>query len=127
MTELVIDRLTIAPEVRRRLTDSVETALSYGQGRLVLAIVDDSRPENSWLTESLSVHRACPTCNQAFEELTPQHFSFNSPKGWCATCEGLGVKPGADPAVLVPRPDKSIHTGAVAGWPSSSSSPLRPG
>ena len=123
VTELVIDRLTIAPEVRRRLTDSVETALSYGQGRLVLAIVDDSRPENSWLTESLSVHRACPTCNQAFEELTPQHFSFNSPKGWCATCEGLGVKTGADPAVLVPRPDKSIHTGAVAGWPSSSSSP----
>ena len=122
-TELVIDRLTIAPDVRRRLTDSVETALSYGQGRLVIALVDDSRPENNWLTEPLSVHRSCPTCSQAFEELTPQHFSFNSPKGWCTTCEGLGVKTGADPAVLVPRPDKSIHTGAIAGWPAPASSP----
>jgi excinuclease ABC subunit A len=116
-TELVIDRLTLSPEIRKRLTDSVETALSYGQGRLVLAFVDDSKPEKSWITESLSVHRACPSCNRAFEELTPQHFSFNSPKGWCPTCEGLGVKMGADPALLVPHQDRSIDQGAILGWP----------
>jgi excinuclease ABC subunit A len=121
-TELVIDRLTLSPEIRKRLTDSVETALSYGQGRLVLAFVDDSKPEKTWKTESLSVHRACPSCNRAFEELTPQHFSFNSPKGWCPTCEGLGVKTGADPALLVPQPAISIDEGAIAGWPTTQKS-----
>ncbi|MBI1324065.1 excinuclease ABC subunit UvrA [bacterium] len=118
-TELVIDRLTLSPEIRKRLTDSVETALSYGQGRMILAFVDDAKPEKSWATESLSVHRACPSCNRAFEELTPQHFSFNSPKGWCPTCEGLGVKMGADPALLVPHQDRSIDQGAILGWPKA--------
>jgi excinuclease ABC subunit A len=117
-TELVIDRLTLSPDIRKRLTDSVETALSYGQGRMLLAFVHDSKPEKSWKTESLSVHRACPSCNRAFDELTPQHFSFNSPKGWCPTCEGLGVKTGADPALLVPHPARSIAEGAIAGWPN---------
>ncbi len=117
--ELVIDRLTLSPEIRKRLTDSVETALSYGQGRLILAFVDDARPEKSWATEALSVHRACPSCNRAFEELTPQYFSFNSPRGWCPTCEGLGVKMGADPAILVPHQNRSIDQGAILGWPQS--------
>ncbi|MFM7128034.1 MAG: excinuclease ABC subunit A, partial [bacterium] len=121
-TELVIDRLTISPDIRRRLTASVETALSYGAGELRLAVVDDTRQEPQWAVESHGVHRACPKCSQAFEELTPQHFSFNSPKGWCPSCEGLGVKTGADPALIVPRPDKSIHQGAVAAWPSGTSS-----
>ncbi len=119
LTELVIDRLTLSSDIRQRLSDSVETALSYGSGQLNLALVDDSRQENMWVVESHSVHRACPKCSQAFEELTPQHFSFNSPKGWCPSCEGLGVKTGADPALIVPRQDKSIQQGAVTSWPSS--------
>ena len=123
VTQLVIDRLSVGPDIRRRLTDSVETALSYGTGRLVALLVNEKTAEADWPAEQHSVHRACPCCNQAFEELTPQHFSFNSPRGWCPTCEGLGVKTGADPAILVPTPSRTIHQGAIAGWPGAGQAP----
>ncbi len=60
---------------------------------------------------------ACDRCGRSFEPLNPHHFSFNSPLGWCPTCEGLGVQQGASPALLIRDPQRSLRQGALAGWP----------
>ena len=60
---------------------------------------------------------------RSFEELSPHHFSFNSPLGWCPLCQGLGVQHGADPAALVPDGKRSLRSGAVAVWPALAENP----
>ncbi len=60
---------------------------------------------------------ACTKCGTSYEELNPNHFSFNSQLGWCETCEGLGVQRGAPAAAIIHRPDRSLFDGAIAGWP----------
>ncbi len=111
--ELVVDRLVSKPDgeaaAASRLTDSVETALREGGGVLVVA-----REGESELL--FSEHHACHHCGISFPELTPQLFSFNSPQGMCAECNGLGTKAEMDPDLLVPDPSLSIHQGAVKPW-----------
>jgi excinuclease ABC subunit A len=118
LVEVVVDRLVVRPSQRGRLADSVEAALDLGRGVLHVAHVDDAKEERSWKVDRFSQHHACDRCGRSFEELTPNHFSFNSSIGWCPTCEGLGVQAGAEGADLPLRTHLSLRQGAVAFWPS---------
>jgi excinuclease ABC subunit A len=110
--ELVIDRLVIPDEPNEsfegRLADSVETALTWGEGVLMVDVIDG----DEWL---LSESNACPHCGLSFPELTPQMFSFNSPLGACSDCNGLGQRFEFDPELFV-ESHKSINEGAVLPW-----------
>lgn len=110
--EVVVDRLIIKPDIRRRLADSVETALKLGNGIIYVNIPDDPNKKDLVFSE----HFACVECGISFEELTPTMFSFNSPQGACPTCHGLGTALELDPNLIVPNPNKSIREGAIAPW-----------
>ncbi len=107
--ELVVDRIVIGAD-KGRLTDSVETALREGKGKLMAEVAGEKVPR------TFSEDRACPRCGIGFPELSPQSFSFNSPLGMCVTCNGLGERLAADPDLVVPDPTRSIREGAVAVW-----------
>jgi excinuclease ABC subunit A len=121
--EVVVDRITVRRSTRSRLADSIESALDLGRGVVHVAHADDGEPEPRWHVDRFSQHRSCDTCGRSFEELSPNHFSFNSPLGWCPSCEGLGVQPGADPAALIPDGRRSLRGGAVAAWPDFAENP----
>ena len=108
--ELVVDRVTISKSDRGRLTDSVETALREGKGKLIVEVAGERTPR------VYSEDNACPTCGIGFPELSPQSFSFNSPLGMCVECNGLGERLQADPDLVIPDPTRSINDGAVAMW-----------
>ncbi len=110
--EIVVDRLVVKPEVRRRLTDSVETASSL-TGGLVLA---DLPSEGRSLT--FSQNYACEDCGISIEELSPRSFSFNNPYGACPTCGGLGIRLQVDPSLILPNTSLSLLDGAIvaSGW-----------
>ncbi|HVV29746.1 MAG TPA: excinuclease ABC subunit UvrA [Mycobacteriales bacterium] len=115
--EVVVDRLAAKPGGRRRLTDSVETALRLGSGRITLDLVDlpGSDPERE---RHFSEQLACLHCNLSFDDLEPRSFSFNSPFGACPTCTGLGNRKEVDPDLVVPDPSRSLADGAIAPWSS---------
>jgi excinuclease ABC subunit A len=115
--EVVIDRAVVRRSTRSRLADSVEAGLDLGKGVLLIARAEDEMNEAKWQVDRYSQHRSCDCCGRAFEELSPNQFSFNSPLGWCPSCEGLGVQQGADPAGLVGDGRLSIRNGAVTAWP----------
>ncbi len=106
--ELVIDRVTVRASQRARLADSVEHALSRGDG-VMIALAESGELR-------FSQHRSCEQCGESFDELTPHHFSFNSRLGWCDCCEGLGVQKGANVEAIIGAPSRSILDGAVSGW-----------
>jgi excinuclease ABC subunit A len=116
--EVVIDRAVVKRSTRSRLADSVESALDLGKGVVLVARVGEESAEESWPVDRYSQHRSCDGCGRSFEELSPHHFSFNSPLGWCPVCEGLGTQHGANPAVLIPDGKRSIRDGAIVVWPS---------
>ncbi|MEK6239100.1 MAG: excinuclease ABC subunit UvrA, partial [Planctomycetales bacterium] len=118
--EAVIDRVSIREKSRSRIADSIENALSLGEGVLRAAFVDDAKTEKKWRTETYSQHLACRECGRSFEPLSPHNFSFNSSLGWCSACEGLGTQTGANPAALLRDPKLTLEQGAVALWPSVS-------
>ncbi|WP_031461272.1 excinuclease ABC subunit UvrA [Chloroflexus sp. MS-G] len=122
--EVVIDRLAIPAVAENgdvdsfitRLTDSVETALRVGEGKIIISRADapdDPDQPREWM---MSESNTCLTCGISFPELTPQMFSFNSPQGACPTCTGLGARLEVDPSLLVPNGALSIHDGAVTYW-----------
>ncbi len=115
--EAVVDRLVVDDKIRVRLSDSVETALRWGNGRLIsLHQTAEQAGGDKW-TESVHSNRMySPATGQSFEPLTPKHFSFNSPFGACPVCHGLGQKLIFDPALIVPDPAKSLESGAVLPW-----------
>jgi len=114
--EAVVDRLVIDDKIRVRLSDSVETALKWGDGRLLVLSQPGDSPEAPW-TESLhSIRYYSPATGQSFDPPTPKHFSFNSPLGACPTCHGLGQKLVFDEHLIVPDADKSLEKGAVLPW-----------
>ncbi|MDQ6650721.1 MAG: excinuclease ABC subunit UvrA [Actinomycetota bacterium] len=115
--EVVVDRLSVKASAKRRLTDSVETALQLGGGLLVLDFVD--LPEDDPHRErTFSEHLACLYDDLSFEELEPRSFSFNSPYGACPECTGLGVRKEVDPELVVADPELSLGGGAIAPWSS---------
>jgi excinuclease ABC subunit A len=113
--EVIIDRLAVKDTARRRLTDSVETALGLAGGVVVLDFVD--LPEDDPHRERMySEHLACLYDDLSFDELEPRSFSFNSPWGACPECTGLGTRMEVDPELIVPDPAKSLDEGAIAPW-----------
>lgn len=117
LLEVVVDRIVVRPDARSRIADSVESTLALGKGVLNLAYVDPDVPEAKWQTRAHSQHYACDRCGRSFEPLTPHSFSFNSPLGWCSTCQGLGLQTGADPTELLRDTKLTLEEGAVAIWP----------
>jgi excinuclease ABC subunit A len=113
--EVVVDRLTVNPESRQRMTDSVETALRLGHGNVTLDFVDRP-PDDSKRELTLSEHLACMRDGLSFEELEPRSFSFNSPFGACPSCSGLGVTRAVDEELVIPDTAASLNEGAIAPW-----------
>jgi excinuclease ABC subunit A len=113
--EVIIDRLAVKDTARRRLTDSVETALGLAGGVIILDFVDldESDPHRERM---YSEHLACLYDDLSFDELEPRSFSFNSPWGACPDCTGLGTRMEVDPELIVPDPAKSLDDGAIAPW-----------
>jgi excinuclease ABC subunit A len=113
--EVIIDRLAVKDTARRRLTDSVETALNLAGGVVILDFVDlpDTDPHRERM---YSEHLACLYDDLSFDELEPRSFSFNSPWGACPDCTGLGTRMEVDPDLIVPDPAKSLNDGAIAPW-----------
>jgi excinuclease ABC subunit A len=113
--EVVVDRLDVKESTRRRLTDSVETALGLSGGVVLLDFVD--LPEDDPNRERMfSEHLACLYDDLSFEELEPRSFSFNSPWGACPDCTGLGIRLEADPELVVTDPQRSLAGGAIGPW-----------
>ena len=110
--EIIVDRLIIRPDIRQRLTDSVETASKLSGGLILINLLREEKDL------SFSQNYACEDCGISMEELTPRMFSFNNPFGACPTCTGLGNQLKADPAIIVPDGSKSILNGAIcaSGW-----------
>ena len=144
--EVVVDRLVRRTGIERRLTDSLETALSLAAGVAEVEIVPNRSGEGADATElagaangpkgggrvsrppserdqeqeletlTFSEHMACTHCGRSFDELAPRNFSFNSPYGACERCDGLGTRFEVDPELVVPNDDLSISEGAIAAW-----------
>ncbi|HZB49443.1 MAG TPA: excinuclease ABC subunit UvrA [Mycobacteriales bacterium] len=113
--EVVVDRLAVRESSKRRLTDSVETALGLGGGLVLLEFVD--LPEDDPGRErTFSEHLACLYDDLSFEAMEPRSFSFNSPFGACPECTGLGTRKEVDPELIVPDPERSLEEGAIAPW-----------
>ncbi len=117
--EVVVDRLVAKDGVKRRLTDSVETALVLSGGLVVADLVGVEGPEGE---RRFSEKMACPNEHPLdIDEVEPRSFSFNSPFGACPVCTGIGTQLEVDPELVVPDEDLSLAQGAVAPWASGSS------
>ena len=115
--EVIVDRLVIDDKVRVRLGDSVETALKWGEGRLlVLHQAPSAEPSSAWAEILHSNRHYSPATGRSFESLTPKHFSFNAPAGACPVCHGLGQKMVFDESLVVPDTEKSLEGGAILSW-----------
>ena len=114
--EAVVDRLVISHEgdkdeqkaARTRITDSVETALKFGEGYVSINLVDKNEDIN------FSEHLACPEHGTTISEVEPRTFSFNTPQGACPDCQGLGSKLEIDPDRIIPDSDRTLNEGAIA-------------
>jgi excinuclease ABC subunit A len=132
---IVVDRLVMKPGVRRRLSDSVETALSEAHGLLIVDVFGhtadsvvgqdapgEGKPASAAPTSLLfSENLACPEHGVSLPEMAPRIFSFNTPHGACETCLGLGARREIDPALLVGDPSLSVEEGVLLPWSGSSS------
>ncbi len=108
--EVVVDRLTMKPDLRSRLAQSVETAAQLAEGLVAIDLVDEDR------SLLFSEKFACPDHGVSLPELQPRIFSFNSPHGACPRCTGLGAQQEIDPDLLVPDTSLSISEGALVPW-----------
>ena len=113
--ELVVDRLVLKEGLRRRLTDSIETACSHSGGLVIIELPGTGEEL------SFSQNYACDDCGISLTELEPRMFSFNNPAGACPSCTGLGFRLVADPDLVIPDKSKSILDGAIqaSGWQSA--------
>jgi len=111
--EVVVDRIRVREDLKQRLAESFETAITLTDGLAVIAPMDD----DSALEEKLFSSRfSCPYCDYSLQELEPRMFSFNNPNGACPECDGLGVSQFFDPDRVVSSTSVSLAGGAVRGW-----------
>ena len=103
--DIVIDRIVVKAENRSRIYESIETALDWSHGLLIVYSDIEEKV--------LSDRHTCPICGFSVPKLEPRLFSFNSPLGFCPDCKGLGIKREAAPELLVPNPNLSIMEGAI--------------
>ncbi len=113
--EVVVDRLVMKPDLRHRLTQSIETATSLAEGLVTIDVVDGE-------SMTFSENFACPEHGVSLPELEPRIFSFNSPHGACPRCTGLGSQLEIDPDMLVPDTSLTINEGALVPWTIGSQS-----
>lgn len=134
--EIVVDRINITKKFqdRERLVDSIETAMKLGQGEVIIASLDNA-PRAKSHSQSFQVSQSdkhamargewekkynrflvCGDCGVTISEITPRHFSFNSPEGACPACSGLGTKLEVDIGQVIPNKNLSIREGAVKPW-----------
>ncbi|MCM8823202.1 MAG: excinuclease ABC subunit UvrA, partial [Candidatus Omnitrophica bacterium] len=107
--DILVDRVVVSLENKKRIGDSIETALKHSDG-LVSVKIDDDR-------EVLyNIKFSCPKCGISIEELEPRMFSFNSPQGACPSCNGLGTKLEFDPELVISDSSKSLREGAIDPW-----------
>ncbi|HEX7861575.1 MAG TPA: excinuclease ABC subunit UvrA [Verrucomicrobiae bacterium] len=114
--DVVVDRLVIDEKIRVRLSDSVETALKWGNGVLLIISQAPGEPPAPWVETLHSNRMYSPATGLSYEKPEPKHFSFNSPFGACPVCHGLGQKLVFDPNLVVPDKQKSLDQGAVLPW-----------
>ena len=107
--DVIVDRLVVKKGIEERLADSVATALREGNGIVVAEVLDGKEM-------LFSEHSACVKCGISFEPLEPNMFSFNSPRGACPACQGLGSTMEFDPDLIIPDKNKSISEGAIEPW-----------
>nr|NJM04000.1 excinuclease ABC subunit UvrA [Desulfobacula sp.] len=108
--DAVVDRLVIKPGIEKRLSDSLELALSLSEGRVI--ILDPDHKAEILFSES----KSCLHCGISYPEFTPASFSFNSPQGACPICDGLGTATEFDPDLIIPDKTLSLRQGAVLPW-----------
>ena len=106
--EIIVDRLVIKPDIRSRLTESIEVALKHANN---LVLIQDTTNNKETL---YSQNYACPDCGISFDELSPRMFSFNNPFGACPTCTGLGFLMKMDEDLIIPDKDKTLYDGVKA-------------
>ncbi|PIU41310.1 MAG: excinuclease ABC subunit UvrA [Candidatus Omnitrophica bacterium CG07_land_8_20_14_0_80_42_15] len=109
--EIVVDRFELSSVSKKRIGDSVETALKAGEGTVIINIDETRSGEDLVYSEQY----ACPDCGISFEELAPRMFSFNSPYGACPGCDGLGTKMEIDSDLVIPDKNKPVID-AIEGW-----------
>jgi excinuclease ABC subunit A len=112
---VVVDRLVMRPDLRKRLADSIETAVGLAEGIVEVELVDSGE------IKTYSERFACLNCGTSMPELEPRMFSFNSPHGACPRCTGLGSQMEIDPDLVVPDPSLSLGEGAILPWSTSAS------
>ncbi len=128
--EVLVDRIKIKPDVKNRLTDSIETALKVGKGIVIVnrpqspplpkadapSAQKAGGPPSAETDQIFSEQYACTRCGISYSEIEPRMFSFNSPYGACTDCNGLGTKLEFDPDLVIPDKSKSINEGAIEAW-----------
>ncbi len=113
--DVVVDRLVVNGDMRRRLADAVELSMTLGEGQVIIS--RGSGAENGkWIDETFSDRHVCITCGVGLSELSPRAFSFNSPYGACESCGGLGATLRFDADLIVPDDGLSLEAGAIAPW-----------
>jgi excinuclease ABC subunit A len=112
---VVVDRLVMKADLRKRLADSIETAVALADGLVEIELVDSDE------IQTYSEKFACPVHGPSIQELEPRIFSFNSPHGACPRCTGLGSQMEIDPELIVPDPTLSVGEGAIVPWSTSAS------
>ena len=108
--DVVVDRIKINPEIKQRITESIETALKLADGKMIAIEMDTNK------SHLFSAKFACPLCDYSLEELEPRIFSFNNPMGACPECDGIGNINFFDPKRVVAFPHLSLASGAIKGW-----------
>ena len=107
--EVLVDRIVVQADRRARLLDSLEQALRFGQGMVVVYFPDGQ-------SQKFSQHLHCPECNITYRDPVPNLFSFNSPLGACEVCQGFGRTIGLDMDLVIPDPRKTLAQGAIKPW-----------
>jgi excinuclease ABC subunit A len=111
--EVVVDRFKVRDDIKQRLAESFETAVTLSDG---LAMVSSMEPDSKLQEKLFSARFSCAYCDYSLQELEPRMFSFNNPNGACPACDGLGVSQFFDPELVVGKKQVSLAGGAVRGW-----------
>ncbi|MDO4568999.1 MAG: excinuclease ABC subunit UvrA [Planctomycetia bacterium] len=123
--EAIVDRIVVREASRGRLVESVNLGLRHGGGQIIATIEHVGSAGCVWRDRAFSIKNACPICNIKFDALEPRMFSFNSPYGICATCEGFGHLEKFDPDLVLTDKSLSLASGAVGIWKSVSEATLK--
>jgi excinuclease ABC subunit A len=110
--EVYVDRLAVKPDIRQRLTDSIELGLKLAEGIVKVSPVLDDDSGDLLFSQKF----ACISCGISYPEITPRMFSFNNPQGACPNCDGIGAKLFFDPDLIVPNEELSLREGAIDPW-----------